>query len=281
MFAKLLKHEMKSTGSVMGVLSLAALGLGLVGTVILRVLVNNWEEMTNADSALVLAPFALIFALIAIFLGLMAYVIGGNLFVLIRFYKNKFTDEGYLTFTLPVNVHQIFVSSWVNILIWELVSMAVMYGVIFSAVFFGTSTEGLVNMDLVQSISTDILPFYGEVWQVLEDTAGPSLIIALASFLVQLLSASLLTMTSIVLGATIAKKHKLLASVGIYYGISAIIGTVTSVISVIAAIASDFGNNVTLMYNLTYTLQLLLQIALGIGAYLLSVYLMRSKLNLP
>lgn len=281
MFAKLLKHEMKSTGSVMGVLSLAALGLGLVGTVILRVLVNNWEEMTNADSALVLAPFALIFALIAIFLGLMAYVIGGNLFVLIRFYKNKFTDEGYLTFTLPVNVHQIFVSSWVNILIWELVSMAVMYGVIFSAVFFGTSTEGLVNMDLVQSISTDILPFYGEVWQVLEDTAGPSLIIALASFLVQLLSASLLTMTSIVLGATIAKKHKLLASVGIYYGISAITGTVTSVISVIAAIASDFGNNVTLMYNLTYTLQLLLQIALGIGAYLLSVYLMRSKLNLP
>jgi hypothetical protein len=47
------------------------------------------------------------------------------LYMIIRFYKNLLTDEGYLMFTLPVKTHHIITSKLLTTLFWILVSIIV------------------------------------------------------------------------------------------------------------------------------------------------------------
>ena len=120
MFAKLLKYEWKATSKLLGVLSLAALGVGVVGTSVLKILVVSFADGIG-DGLEGFIPVILIPAMIMIVFALIAYAFGSVIILMYRFYKNKFTDEGYLTFTLPVNSHQIFLSSLLNMLIWLMI----------------------------------------------------------------------------------------------------------------------------------------------------------------
>lgn len=281
MFAKLLKHELRSTGAVMGVLSLAALGLGLLGGLDLMFLVRFFETTEDENSAMAVLAVLLMLGLFVIFLGLMAYAVGSSIFILIRFYRNKFTDEGYLTFTLPVNTHQIFLSSWISLVIWNLVISAVMMLSFLLVISFGLlPVKDVIAESMGEMFSVyDIL--FGTAWESVKDSMGVSVVHYLLSAVVQLLQTPLLYMTSIVLGATVAKKHKLLAAVGFYYLISTISSTVLSFVSAMAMVASLSTDAVNEVARITMILQPLLQIVMGVCAYFLSVHLMGKKLNLP
>ena len=127
MFTKLLKHEWRATRGTLGILCLVSLGAGLLGGLTMHYLiwVDTAREMQH-DVIVVLSALAMVAAVIAVGAAGVA-----TLFLLIgRFYKSRFTDEGYLTFTLPVNVHQNLLSSMVN----SIIGMIIMFVVIFTAV---------------------------------------------------------------------------------------------------------------------------------------------------
>ena len=59
------------------------------------------------------------------------YLIASSILPIVRFYKNFFTDEGYLTFTLPVKRSTLLLSKLTSGIIWMLASGAVvMLGII-------------------------------------------------------------------------------------------------------------------------------------------------------
>lgn len=281
MFAKLLKRELRSTLTTMWVMSLAVFGGSIVGAVFLRILTNYSEQMRESDSALVILPSVLGFAFGAIVLALVVYGIGGGLFILYRFYQNKFTDEGYLTFTLPVNAHQHLLSSWVSIMIGNVMIGVTLAISIFCIVVFGTAEQGLWNMDLLREIVNSWPDMIHVLWEELRETAGSVVVWYYLTELIQMLTSPLISITSIVLGASVAKKHKILAAIGFSYLISAVTDLVIPMITSIVAVATHFNDASEAVLEVSMYMQPICYLALAVGAYFLSVRLMSKKLNLP
>lgn len=284
MFSRLLKHEWRSSSGLLGLLSLAAGGIGVLATVVLRILVNFSEELldTLGDWAVVVMSALSMFLFFSV-VALSVYAIAVQVILLYRFYKNKFTDEGYLTFTLPVKTTHIFWSSFLNMLIWLLISLVVVAAVIFLAVFVGTAKDGLVNMDIFDDIKQTLDMLSLADWDVLfsEKLVVPYLIVMALTVLTTPLYALIVPMACITAGAVLAKKHKILASFGVYYGLNFVVGIVTAVANVVPSILTLGNGDMGGYYVTSGTIQLVITVALTVGAYFFTTHVMKKKLNLP
>ena len=271
MFAKLLKYEWKATSKVLGILSLAALGAGALGALLLRMLYNN------AGDNLTLAIFSG-FAMLAVVLALVAYAVATTILLLARFYRNKFTDEGYLTFTLPVSCHQLLLSTIVNMLLWTLISVAVLVVSGGMIILIGTADKGLLNMELLREIGNG-LGLLGDIYVELGWNAGHTILSGL-NVVLSTLSGIITMLTAITIGAVIAKKHKILAAFGIYYGINIAVSILSATTSTLVSINSWTASNALSTVDITTVFQLILALVMIVGGYLLTTHLMRNKLNL-
>lgn len=268
MFGRLLKHEWRSNAVTLWILSACALGASVLAAVMLRYLMQLRED-ANAFAAAGLGM-----GLMFLIFGIIAYSVAVQIILLVRFYKNKFTDEGYLTFTLPVNSHQIFLSSLLNMFLWTLISTLVMILCILIMLVFGMDIE-----ELLASYPADEI-----IDAVSLGTPPPALI--LVQGILGVLSGLIIPMTCLTIGATVAKKHKILAAFGIYYAISMITNTVESIISVALSVdylstdILDTAEQMTEYTTRVSIVNLLVQLIIATGCYFLSTYLMKRKLNL-
>lgn len=286
MFSKLLKHEWKANWGLMSILALAAIGMALVGTIALRVLVNYGDMISESESFLVLLLFPLGMLVGVSFIGLAIYAAAVSFVMMFRFYKNKFTDEGYMTFTLPVNTHQIFLSSALNMLIWWVIGIVLSVILLICMILFGTANDGLINMDIIRALQNTegFWALMGEIYgQILGDSYG---ILGLATLVVTPIYSVVLWMTCITLGAVVAKKHKILAAIGISYGASIALNIISSVVSVLPSLILIGNPNpgeveMQAYFTLSSIMQLLILVGVTVGGYFLSTHLMKHKLNLP
>ena len=284
MFSKLLKHEWKANWRLLSILSLAVIIAAVVGTIALRVMVNYGDRLSESNSFLNLLLLPLGLLVFVSFLALVVYAAAVLFVLLFRFYKNKFTDEGYLTFTLPVTNHQIFLSSAVNMLIWSVISVVLVILMFVVMILIGTSTSGFINMELIRELRSLklILPEMAEAYsEILGDSYG---ILTLISILISPVYNVVLAMTCITLGAVVAKKHKILAAIGIYYGANTVLGILSSAITTVPSlmfIGNDGLASSDRYFTLTMVAQLLIYAAVIVGGYFLSTKLMKNKLNLP
>lgn len=261
MFAKLLKHEMKATAPTLGLLSLAAMGIGVVGGFMMRYLISRLEQH---DFQEVDGIFMLLY--VFVFFALMAYALGSEIFLNYSFYKRKFTDEGYLTFTLPAHSWQIFLSSMVNIMIWSVV-----IGIVTSLAISGIFVIGIVGTPVAEEFASVDFNL-DELETIFDDFSLALIFYTVASFI----SSIVVMMTSITLGSIIAKRHKILAAIGVYYGWSLILGMITTqLMGSILFISNE------LDFTRVYTIETVIQLTVALGGFLLSVWLMDRKLNLP
>ena len=276
MFAKLLKYEWKASAGLLGILSGAVLGIGLAAGFALRSLIELTKSVAdNTGNTLGMVPlgFFLIFAILA----LVIYGFAVQIILLSRFYKSRFTDEGYLTFTLPVSTWENYLSSLVHMQIWNLISMVTIFVAVVMMLLVGLSGMGNALQAMFGT--------YGDVYQdtLVEDGYGLYMGVNLLYTVVSFFTAPALMMTSITLGAVLAKKHKILAAIGVYYLMSMAIGFLTSFSSVLLTL-----NGAGMLTSEYYTAlaasagwQTLVLIALSVGGSFLSVWLMNRKLNLP
>ncbi len=270
MFAKLLKHEFRTSKSILGLLSLIALGVSVLATAATKLLVCNIQNLDKAsESALAVAAPVLGFSV----LGLVVYM-GATFFLLLaQFYKSKFTDEGYLTFTLPTGSHMIYLASVVNILIWHLIAGVVVFCGVMMVLLFGTSPDHVVNTELFTAWREN-MEYLFSVLRVQFDWVEA--LSGLTRGLISAISGVVLTTTCITIGAAAAKKHKILAAVGIYYGLSLLISIVSS-----AFLAANSAVILAGQLDYTGTVSTLLNLAIAVGGYFLTTWLMKKRINLP
>ena len=127
MFGKLMKAEWRASRRVIGALCAVVLIsgalLGLLGNLLLREENGSWQLPGFVN---VLFSLLSMTAVLAVTLSLAASVF----YVLWRYYRSRFTEEGYLTYTLPVNNHQLMLSSILaSVLEMLLVALAAMAAV--------------------------------------------------------------------------------------------------------------------------------------------------------
>ena len=284
MFAKLLKYEIKSSYKLVGLLSLVAVILGGVGAVAIR-FIKVLTEMIDKDPDMmgvsIIGTMALMLLIMFVYVSIVIYVAAVSIFLLYRFYKNKFTDEGYLTFTLPVKTRDIFLSSGINMLIWSFVTSIVAYGTLVLMIIFGlidASWFGSEALDFIRALKE---AFFGDIDSLFNVLLAGVYLLMLP---ISLVFSTVMGMTSIVLGAVAVKKYKVLAAIGFYYGINTVVSMFGSFISILPAFIvmiwpSMIG--VSIYQILTIFLQLVIYVVLTIVGYFVSVRLMERKLNLP
>ena len=76
------------------------------------------------------------------------------IFVFIRYYKNFFTDEGYLTFTLPVKRSTLLNAKTVNAMIWGLLLIAfiIACAIPFSIISPPSENGELINFTVYENL---------------------------------------------------------------------------------------------------------------------------------
>ena len=277
MFTKLLKHEWQATKGILALLCVIILISGLAIGGVMHHVVTAGEDIvvideTTVSSETAMSNFEEVMCVLLIMAGVGAVAIcsAGSLFFLVyRFYKRCFTDEGYLTFTLPVTTHQILLSSFLNTIIGELIMLAaVCLSVAIAVLLFLTAfPENLIWAD----VSVGLKEAFSQMWASLAEHID-----VLASMtvtgIIGALSELIVLMLAVTIGALIAKKHKILAAVGVYYGIS-----------IVQSFALTFANLSVVDKQIVlgfFSVTSLTGLVIGIGGYFLMHYLVDKKLNL-
>lgn len=270
MFAKLLKHEFKAVWNYLGVLCLGALVASVMGGVAMRYLIGMSEEMEQMEGTAL--EIISVFVMVGAFLAIGVCAVGGFLMLMLRFYRSRFTDEGYLMFTLPVNTHQILLSSVVSTLLNLLILFLVVLGAGVLLLLIGMSGTVWVWQEFI-----DCLP---QLWEALGRLFNKEVLKLLGAVTAAGIAGSIweviCLMLAITLGALAAKKHKILAAVGFYYGIHMVDGMVKT--GFLVASSMEQSDDVLWAMLLRPSI---LSLALAIGGYFLMWYLTDRKLNLP
>ena len=114
MLGKLLKQEWRSLWKVetliLGILMALTLLAG--ATFALPIWKSEWVGIQISMMMVILLYYA----------GVIGASLGCVLYLGIRFYKSMYTDEGYLTHTLPVTSHQLLLSKILVMAAWNLIS---------------------------------------------------------------------------------------------------------------------------------------------------------------
>lgn len=274
MFTKLLKHEWRATKGILALLCVIVLIAGItIGCTMHYIIWNDQNgAVVNMNDAGIATKFVSVACVLLIMAGVGAAAIcsAGSLFFLIyRFYKRCFTDEGCLTFTLPVTTHQILLSSLVNTIIGELIMLVAVCLSVGIAVllFLAAFPENLIWAD----VSVGLKEAFSRMWASLAEHRD-----VLASMtvtgIITALSELVVLMLAVTIGSLIAKKHKILAAVGVYYGIS----LVQSFALTFANLSVSDKQTVLSLFSATS----LTSLVIGIGGYFLMHHLTDKKLNL-
>lgn len=210
MLKKLLKYDFKAVFKYWWIAALATLGLALIG--------GGCITLLNADRILPTAVDIIsILLLIMVIFGITAFSVLSTVLIFVRFYQNLFTDEGYLTFTLPVKRIQLLNSK----LIMSTVAMLATFGVIVLDILI------MLGIGFAKDIFTaEFLYGAKEVLRDIYHAIGFYSVIYLVELLVLgllgIILSNLFLFMCISFAAMIAKRARVPIAIGIYYGGSGI-----------------------------------------------------------
>ena len=232
MFGRALKYDMKAVWKLWWVIAVSVGGLTLISSLVMRFVISTADKLEHASALLSLVWGAAVLFLFVSVVAICASGIGTVILVLIRFYKNFFTDEGYLTFTLPISRAKLFLAKITNAMIWNLLHSVLLTLCLMLALLIAPPAEKgeLINPvvyegigEFLKLIFTDI-PFEAVLWILLYTFE-----VLIGLFVSSLISVCLFHMC-ITIGSIVAKKAKVIAGIGIYYGVNILFSTALSII---------------------------------------------------
>lgn len=275
MLGKLLRHEWSSIWRIpvilLGILLIISVFAG--GTFFAPV----WDsDLKGLDILTVLIWMLYYFAIIGVSIGV-------TLYLAIHFYKTMYTDEGYLTHTIPVTSHELLLSKVLPMMIWQLLAVVV---ILISVMIFGNM--GILAMTMSEKGLT-FRRVYGQLFEVLSDEGifGNMSLIGFIISLIVMLFAGIVSGTMTIAGSIsigqMVGKHKVLGSIGAYFAINTVMQIISSVVLapiMFRSMSQSEPESVFDMLTPSYFATSVIAILVAVGLYFLSEYLIRRKLNL-
>jgi len=216
-------------------------------------------------------------------LGIVASIILTVVFMVVRFYKNMFSSEGYLTHTLPVTANQhIFVKLMTAILFQfiTIITVLISVAIITSGELLSEIIKAFVYIYniFIESLSAHIIAhiiFY---------------IIEFALMLTVALIAETLLFYAVISVGQLSRKNRVVASIGVYFAyyiITQIIGTVFVVVisklaetEIVAKIIVFIENNPIKTVHIALIGITLFYALIAAAYYFVTSFIVRKKLNL-
>ena len=287
MLSKLIKYDFRALSRVLWPTMAAVAGASLIAALSFR-----FSERTYADSASGLVTvLSGILALIMV-LAIIAACLLVVFLICAHFYRNLMTDEGYLTFTLPVKTSEILWSKLITAMFWTLISTVVVSLCVL--MFAGVSALGSKNgMQILSDLADGIRQLFGAFGAKSALLTVEFILLALAGMAYSILHIYL----ALVIGGVVSHKHKILAGIGFYFVISIIVSVITSIAqyyfggSLIAGMSTfgsvwriqsdvEMANSLVRAAQPYYWFNLVFLLAMDTACFLLSKYFLEKKLNL-
>lgn len=286
MLGKLIKHEWKGTYKVGCLMLLLLAGITFFGWLAFQS--PMWRAMaTDSESAAIgtgILDILSIFTLLLYVIMLVVIVVGIIVYLAVHFYRTMYTDEGYLTHTLPVTKHQLLVSKILVSGIWEIIVIMMTYLSVF-----------LLALSLIGTIMPDTYTFsefmeemgiwFRTLREILEGEFGMNFLLYKIVLVLGSLLGPFVSMT-IIFGAIslgqLFTKHRVLMAIVSYIGVCLVNGILGSVIEAIAGSAifksstEDFGG----FFNVSIWQGLIVNLILAVVMYITSYVVTTKRLNM-
>ena len=278
MFAKLLKHDLRAVFKYWWIGAVAVLGISVFGGFSMRIAEADTRYATVSEMGF----FGILLSYIAIYL----VPVFTQIVLLVRYYKHFFSDEGYLTFTLPVKKTSLFDSKLLTGFIYMLSSYALMFvsvcllDFIYDPALFNIGT---VWSDLSLNSVFDVISLFGDG---LGGYTVPCVILTILAVVVYIFLFNAFIYACMTLASTISSKHKVLVGVSIYVGARVMIFVLTRTV-LISSLFYEYNTETT--EPLANSGAVLMAVLIGMVGIMLAVFgalyylitvLLHKKLNL-
>ncbi|NLN97558.1 MAG: hypothetical protein GX127_04095 [Eubacteriaceae bacterium] len=272
MLAKLIKLEFKSTYQKFLPLYLTLFVFIVMGVINLNYGLPPGESIIYDSFNALLTAFYV--------LSLIAVVVVTGVLIVMRFYKNFLTDQGYLIFTLPATVEQHVLAKLIVAFVWTTLSTCAL--LLSLLALFSTQVGSWNNMLLTINQGYEMALFH------MGDQFHSTLIIIILYLIISPISSTLMYYLAMSFGQ-LSRTHKILTSIGAYLAISIVLQLVSSLFASLfmpkyyQIMETTIDPTVEMAFsfmNSTFIFSLLLNIALAVGSFFLVSYLLKNKLNL-
>ncbi len=261
MLKKLLKYEYRATYKLYLILYLIVIGLAFI---------NRLLYALDFSRNVVLSVLSGMFT-VTIVLSCIGLYFATLIFILFRFYKNLFTDEGYLMFTLPVSPLKLIISKIIVGMTWIIGSMVVI-GASVAIMLFNTSTlDTLKELWNLMGYNIFDLLFDGEILQF---------VIFIVNYIVGVLSTICFIYLAVAFGQVMMPRHKIAGSILSYFIITIINSILSSIISLIYYKITDYDLAASQLPSSFYGLSALLNIGFVLVSIALVNKICKNHLNL-
>lgn len=278
MLRKLIKYDFKALSRYLIVIHAMLLITAVLGRLLfVGRLMSDPGRLSNAGA------IATIIGIIIYVILFMTAVFGTMLMIAICFYKNLYSDEGYLTHTLPVTRGQLLISKTVSGSVWMLLDMMMVILSLFILVLTRPVLDSFSSSwdELLSAMGFPASTGYGKI-----------LLAFAVLFIVSAVGSVVLIYVSITIGQLFSN-HRVLGAVVVYFVINTIVSIICSIAGTVYSMSSfihaaDESSFVMMvndgviyqMYARLFLFSLVLEIILAIGAYTVTYLLMQKKLNL-
>ena len=302
MLGKLIKHEWKATWKFPAVISLFVVLMTILGVLSFKmpfwskVLSDSFDRFTFFD-------ITAIAILVMYFIYIVVAVYAVMIYFSVRFYKNMYTDEGYLLHTLPVKPSAHIFSKTLISGTWYLGSTLLLLGSmswlssVFTRTLFSAAGVTISDIESLKSMGFDLsLSHIATAFNSISSI--PLWLFVVVMVVMMLLScySSMLFIYVCISIGQLFQKHKVLFSILTYLALTTVMSTVMSIASLPVMFSmmlnenyfalmesSDVVVSIVAPYALMAPMFLIMTILLIIFtfvAYFVTERIMRRKLNL-
>lgn len=261
MLSKVFKYDIRALKKPIISFVIALLGAGVVGCGV-QLFINSFSETADGFGFVGLYGLWLL-CVLAVF-GLSA---AAAILIFYRFYRSIFTDEGYLTMTLPVGTHALLLGKMFAAALL-LFGVILAFGIAYLFVFILPDLFYMLQMGWLDGL-------YDELLTMLPSCDFGDLSVSVLYFLALLASAVkalVLLFAAITLGATALKKAKLLGAFLFVFLISFADGILSTFTLLIPSISANDAAE--------YGIDICLSLLVAAAFYFLTHFLLRRCFNI-
>lgn len=288
MLGKLIKHEWKGTYRVGCLMMLLMAGITFFGWLAFQS--PMWKELSgNSDSYSVTMGAGIlnilsVVTLLLYFVMLIVVLVGIVVYLAVHFYKTVYTDEGYLTHTLPVTKHQLLFSKILVGGLWTMIIYAMVY---LSVILLGISLFSTILPD-----NYTFARFWAEFGDLitelrldLEGQFGLNFVIYRIFILLSMLIGPFITMATVYGAISLGQlftRHRVLMAIVSYIGIGMLNGILGSVVQSAIGLNDvvQTSTNIGSYFDVSMITSFGLNLIIAVALYMASWLVMTKRLNM-
>lgn len=262
MLSKLLKHEFIAVSRVLVPLHLVLALVTVIGKATLSL--EIWSHLPDLLTFLMLLTYIVV---------VIAVPIVTCIFLLVRFYRNLYSDEGYLMWTLPAKPWEHLLSKGIVSSVWQIADIALLCGSIFLLVDTGELGEALADPTLQVEIN-------GALQEQLGISLSGFVGYMVATCVIGCVCGCFMCYFAVCLGQLFSK-HRVLGAFLAYFLLYMIMQVANTAVLLhygLALFSDD--EAIAAVYGEILTAGIVLSVVYGVVCYIGTLFLMKKKVNL-